>query len=82
MSKRYVWWIENNKGGWGQWNTEKKAQKAIDLAVQYGFLREDFRSVKYEAEQCSCGRYTRKDLLESLGECLCCDHVHGDVTCE
>ena len=79
MAKHYVWWIEGKKGGQGEWNSKKEAQKALDELKPLLRDPETQKIVRCEAEQCHCGRWTRKDLLEGLGECLSCDHVRGDV---
>ena len=76
---KYVWWIENKKGGVGEYPTEKAAQTAL---VSLKSFLPDYptqKTVRYEAEQCHCGRWTRKDIIENFGECLNCDHVAGEI---
>jgi hypothetical protein len=77
--KHYVWWIESkDKGGQGEWYSKKEAEEAFIRLKPILRNPETLKVVRYEAEQCGCGRWTRKDLLESLGECLSCDKIRGD----
>ena len=77
--KHYVWWIEGKNGGQGEWNSKKEAQKALKELRPFLRNPNSQKVVCHEAEQCHCGRWTRKDILEGLGMCLNCDHVRGDV---
>lgn len=79
MTKHYVYWIEGPNGGQGEWHSKKEAEKALDELRPILRDPDKQKVVRLEAEQCHCGRWTRKDLLEGLGECLSCDHVRGDV---
>lgn len=77
--KHYVWWIEGKNGGNGEWHSKEKAEKALEELKHVLCDPETQKIVRYEAGQCHCGQWTRKDILESLGECLNCDHISGDL---
>jgi len=83
-NKHYVWWIENKKkSGTGEYTSKKEEEKAKKSWAKLNtnpkqYLKEN-KIVEYEAEQCGCGRWTRKDILENLGICLSCDHLQGEV---
>jgi len=83
MSKKYLWWIENNKGaGNEEFNSEKEALHAIEEGIKQGYYGKDqeWRPVKLEAEACpTCGRPAPRVIINGLGECLRCDHVRGDL---
>lgn len=77
--KHYVWWVEGKTGGTGEWSSKEDAEKALVRLKPMFSNCGTQKVVKYEAEQCRCGRWTRKDLLDGIGACLNCDHVMGDV---
>ena len=83
MTKKYLWWIENNSGtGQGEWNSEREAKEAIKNGIESGWLSKDggWRPVKNEIGFCpTCERPTPKAIIEGVGRCLRCDHVMGDI---
>jgi len=81
--KHYTYWLETKTGGLGEYSSRKEAEISKKIWAKHHnnpkeYLKET-RVVKYEAEQCGCGRWTRKDILENLGICLSCYHLQGEV---
>ena len=82
MAKKYIWWIGDKTGSVGAWPTKKDAEKAIKSGLKSGFLnsKKAWKPIKHEVISCpSCGNLKEKDIVEGLGECLSCDHIHGDL---
>lgn len=80
--QRYIWWIGHANNSIGSWKTEKEAREAIETGLKGGTLRDDVKwyAKKHEISMCPiCGQSAEKDIINSLGCCLSCDHVQGDV---
>lgn len=75
---KYVYWIEGKFGGIGEYQSLEEAKKEFNSFKH----DKDQKIVKHEAQQCACGRWTSKEILDNMGECLSCDHVRGDVDIE
>jgi hypothetical protein len=63
--KHYIYFVEDERGaGFGPYETKEEAEKD---------MREGSKVVAYEAKQCRCGRWEKKELMDRFGECIVCD---------
>jgi len=78
---KYIWWIGDESSSVGAYPTKEDAKKAITQGLKSGLLSEkkSWKPIRHEVSKCStCGRDAERDIIESLGECLSCDHVRSD----
>ena len=70
--KHYIYYLEDKRGaGFGPFATKEEAEKA---AKEIGKWNKNSRKVvAYEAKQCRCGRWEKKELMDRWGECIVCD---------
>ena len=75
--KRYVYWVESNKGEIGEYSTRFEANRAINNFHKLN-PKLEFKIIAYEANSCPvCNRLTRRDMIEDFGHCLYCEeHQH------
>jgi len=78
---KYIYWITDGKSGCGEYLTEEEAKDALKRMKEDNIIRNPEKQVvaRFTAAQCHCGRWTRKDILEGLSECLSCDSIRYDL---
>lgn len=80
---KYIYWLENetpegNRAGIGEWFSLKEVKKAKKQIEKMTSRKNIIK--KYPPMKCPrCGRWTNKETIQSLGECLNCDHLRGEI---